>query len=134
LLLHVRKDVLKDGIKIDPSKMNLIGRMGENFYCKAFGESIFAIPKAQGIGMGYDNLPIHIKNSNVLSGNNLGQLASLPHMPSPQEIEEVSLYPEVKLILEKKDRKWRKQLHQLARQFLDKNEYAIAFSILMTGD
>lgn len=80
--MHLREDVLDENGKINPHKMDLMGRMGRAFYVRASGEAIHKVFQPFNVlGMGYDQLPERIRNSEVLTGNNLGMLASLPAAP-----------------------------------------------------
>ena len=80
--MHLREDVLDENGKINPHKMDLMGRMGRAFYVRASGEAIHKVFQPFNVlGMGYDQLPERIRNSEVLTGNNLGMLASLPEAP-----------------------------------------------------
>ncbi|HET9053110.1 MAG TPA: flavin reductase family protein [Cyclobacteriaceae bacterium] len=82
LLMHINKAVVdKNGI-IDPHKMDTVARMGQNYYCRARGDAVFIVPKPnEKIGIGYDKLPEHVKNSKVLTGNDLGMLANVTQIP-----------------------------------------------------
>ncbi len=80
--LHLREDVLDENGKINPHKMDLMGRMGRAYYVRASGEAIHKIFQPFNLlGIGYDGLPASILNSKVLTGNNLAMLASLPEPP-----------------------------------------------------
>ncbi|NBC09128.1 MAG: flavin reductase family protein [Bacteroidetes bacterium] len=80
--MHLREDVLDENGKINPHKMDLMGRMGRAFYVRASGEAIHKVFQPFNVlGMGYDQLPERIRHSEVLTGNNLGMLASLPAAP-----------------------------------------------------
>jgi flavin reductase (DIM6/NTAB) family NADH-FMN oxidoreductase RutF len=82
LLIHLRDEILDEEGYIDPHKIDLVGRMGLNYYCRASGEAVFEVPKPNtALGIGIDVLPLSIRNSNVLNGNDLGQLANVTEMP-----------------------------------------------------
>lgn len=86
--IHIQKDVLNADQQIDTRKIDLIARMGDNWYCRANGDALFEVQKPiTTIGIGIDQLPEHIRNSQVLSGNNLGLLASVEEVPSKQEAD-----------------------------------------------
>jgi flavin reductase (DIM6/NTAB) family NADH-FMN oxidoreductase RutF len=90
LRIHISEDVLNAEQHIDTKKIDLVARMGDNWYCRANGEALFEVQKPiTSIGIGIDNLPESIRNSKVLSGNNLGLLASIEAVPS---IEEAKMY------------------------------------------
>lgn len=89
LRVHINKEVLNADGNIDPHLIDLVGRMGDNYYCRASGDSVFEVEKPLAIpGMGIDALPESIRNSSVLSGNDLGRLGNMPSLPKPDEVRE----------------------------------------------
>lgn len=83
LLMHIRESVVDTNGIIDPYKIDAVARMGQNYYCRAQGDSIFVVPKPnEKVGIGYDKLPELIRNSNVLTGNDLGMLANVEAIPA----------------------------------------------------
>ncbi len=84
--MHVDDNVLGEDGKIDPHKIQLVGRMGGSYYAKAYGDALFKVPKPSATGIGVDQLPANIRNSKVLTGNDLGMLAGVDKLPSEQEI------------------------------------------------
>lgn len=86
--IHIDENVLNEHNQIDTRKLDLVARMGDNFYCRANGDALFEVQKPiTTIGIGIDQIPDHIKNSRVLTGNNLGLLASVEQLPNAEEIE-----------------------------------------------
>jgi flavin reductase (DIM6/NTAB) family NADH-FMN oxidoreductase RutF len=84
--IHVEESVLKDDL-IQPDLIDLVGRMGGSFYARANGNAIFkAVQPNYNLGIGYDNLPDFIKQSNVYSANNLGQFGTALSLPSEEEV------------------------------------------------
>lgn len=87
LLIHINESVLDDKGSIDPHKIDLVGRMGGDYYCRASGEAVFMVEKPlQKLGIGIDQLPDYIKNSEYLSGNDLGKLGNIETLPFIEEI------------------------------------------------
>lgn len=80
LCFHAREDAFRDGI-LHPDLLDLVGRNGGSFYTRASGAAIFSLPKAAGQPIGWDALPEALKGSRILSGNDLGRLASVPALP-----------------------------------------------------
>ena len=90
VLIHINKNILNIDNQIDPNKLQLVGRLGQNWYCDAFNNSLFEINKPPTtIGIGFDCIPNEIKNSLILNQNDLAKLASIDKIPS---IEEIKLY------------------------------------------
>ncbi len=85
--IHIDEAVLDANNKIDQRKIDLVARMGGNWYCRAHGDALFEIEKPiTTMGVGVDSIPAAIRNSDVLTGNNLGQLGNLEIMPTAEEI------------------------------------------------
>lgn len=100
--MHIRKEILDVNGMIDQQKIDLIARMGGNWYCRASGDALFEIDKPlTTLSVGVDQLPEHIRLSKVLTGNELGQLANLEKLPEAEEIEEalkeLGLFPDSEL-------------------------------------
>jgi len=86
--IHIDENILDANKKIDQQKIDLVARMGGNWYCRAHGDALFEIEKPiTTIGIGFDNIPSSIKASTVLTGNNLGQLGNIEVLPSEEEIK-----------------------------------------------
>jgi len=89
VLFHVDESILIDGVII-PEKLDAVARMGGDFYTRASGKSIFSVGKPLNRPtIGFDGIPENIRNSQVLSGNDLGKLANVPALPEQDEIQEV---------------------------------------------
>jgi flavin reductase (DIM6/NTAB) family NADH-FMN oxidoreductase RutF len=135
LLIHVNPDVLNAQGKVDTSKMDLVGRMGADFYVRASGNAIFEVEKPiarQGIGV--DSLPDKIRLSTILTGNDLGRLGNLETLPTSDEIETSRRNPYVSSIFhENKDNELAQieSLHLLAQQWIEEGKAREALSILM---
>ena len=132
--MHVSETVLNEQNQIDPHKIDLVGRMGANWYCRASGESIFEVEKPNiKIGVGYDQLPIRIKNSFILSGNDLAKLANIEKIPSPELVEIFKENTDIANLLQAgtDDEETREELHLHAKSLLEKNEIEDAWKTLL---
>lgn len=90
--LHVRADLLDENLHVDQEKIDLVGRMGGAYYCRATGDALFQVVKPiQKTGIGVDNIPYDIKNSSILSGNDLGQLGNVEELPNETDVNEYRL-------------------------------------------
>ena len=86
--IHISESVLGANNLIDQQKIDLVARMGGNWYCRAHGDALFEIEKPiTTIGVGVDTIPNEYRNSSILTGNNLGQLGNLEVIPTKEEIE-----------------------------------------------
>lgn len=122
--IHISETVLTQENQIDTRKMDLVARMGDNWYCRASGESLFEVQKPiTTLGIGIDSLPQHIQNSKVLTGNNLGLLASVEQLPLSEEIVKFKeTLPAFKTETEK---------HQFAQSLLEANKVKEALMVLL---
>jgi len=101
LLMHVNENVMNEQGLIDQHKIDLVARCGQNWYCRASGSALFEVEKPNlKMGIGIDQLPSHIRNSEVLSGNDLGQLGNVEALPDSESISSFSQMPEIKQLTE----------------------------------
>jgi flavin reductase (DIM6/NTAB) family NADH-FMN oxidoreductase RutF len=83
VMMHINDEVLNENGQIDPHKIDLVARMGADYYCRASGSAVFEVAKPNmQLGMGLDALPPQIRNSRKLTGNHLGQLANFTQIPA----------------------------------------------------
>ena len=95
LLMHINKEILDEQKRIDPRKMDAVARMGGDYYLRAQGDNIFTVPKPnEKLGIGFDQIPSEIRNSTILTGNDLGKLANVECLPDQSDIDEVKTSPE----------------------------------------
>lgn len=86
VMMHIAENILTETGRIDPHKIDLMGRMGRFYYARASGDAVEEIvQEVTRIGIGFDGLPPGIRHSKVLTGNDLAHLASLPALPSHEE-------------------------------------------------
>ena len=124
LRIHISDDVLNENKQIDANKIDLVARMGDNWYCRASGDALFEVEKPiTTIGIGMDQIPSEIKSSHVLSGNNLGLLGSVEHLPSKEEITE---YKKTLKAFSSKE-----EQHQFAKSLLEANKVKEAWMALL---
>jgi len=84
--LHISEEILDKNGNIDQVKIDLVSRMGGNWYSRS-NKGLFEIPKPlTTLGIGVDNIPEFIKNSNIFNGNDLGMLGNVEALPTTEEI------------------------------------------------
>ncbi len=134
LMIHVNDEVLDANGKIDPFKIDLVGRSGGNWYSRANGHALFEIDKpTRHLGIGVDSLPDSIRNSDVLTGNNLGKLGGLSKMPSVDDVKNHQDSEEIQAILSNNFPLTLEPFHKLAKKQLEiKTE--LAMMTLLVGD
>lgn len=83
---HIDEELLVNGF-IHPDKIDLVARMSGDFYCRASGNNIFEVEKPLAKkGIGYDQIPDFIKQSNIYSANNLGKFGNIENIPSENAV------------------------------------------------
>lgn len=134
VLMHIAEDILTEKGRIDPHKIDLMGRMGRFYYVRASGAAVHEIvQEVSSIGLGFDGLPAGIRYSSVLTGNHLGQLASLPALPSVEEALALAANDQrVQQILNTAEPHY--QLHQYAREALDQNQLDLGARLVVLGE
>jgi hypothetical protein len=127
--MHISEDVLNAEGQIDPFKIDLVSRLGGNWYSRA-KEGLFEVEKPIAtLGIGVDMIPNFIKESSVFNGNDLGKLGNVEALPSEEEITIfVKQNFAVKGVLSADDEV---KKHQLAKEYLDKNEVLTAWKVLL---
>jgi flavin reductase (DIM6/NTAB) family NADH-FMN oxidoreductase RutF len=134
LLMHIDEGILDGQNQIDPFKMNHVGRLGANWYVHVNQESIFEVRgpvKEKGIGV--DQIPEYVKNSTILTGNDLGKLGNVANLPTDEEVEFFANEPEVRAILDSfdDDELIVLELHKLAHDLLAEGEVDTAWKTLL---
>ena len=131
--LHIQESVLDERGRIDPHKIDLMGRMGAAYYTRASGEAVEVIfQDMTHIGIGFQQLPPSARNSRVLTGNDLGYLASLTAVPERESIEAIKKQPAIEVIL--REERVIDRLHERARQALAQNDLPTAGSLVWLAE
>ncbi len=131
--IHLDENILDDNDRINPHKIDLVGRMGRAYYVRASGEAIHTIYQpVNELGIGYDQLPPSARSSKILTGNNLGQLASLTAPPSDAEIDELRVDPYIQTLLRKPA--VINTLHEYAQRELIKEQLPLAARIVWLAE
>ncbi|ACU05471.1 MULTISPECIES: flavin reductase family protein [Pedobacter] len=134
-LIHIKEDILDETGKIDQAKIDLVARLGGDWYCRVTPESLFKVAKPlTTLGIGVDALPKAVRNSRVLTGNDLGMLGNIEQLPTDEEIDAVRNLPEVKEIMDATigDASNReRELQQLAQQWLNKGNVNDALKVVL---
>lgn len=130
VLMHVNDSVLGEDGRIDANKIDLVARMGGDWYCRASGDALFTIPKPnEKCGIGFDQLPAAIRNSRYLTGNDLGQLANVTSMPEADSTTIEALV--VSLTKQYATEHLEEHLHKLAHELLENNRVEDAWQVLL---
>lgn len=127
LLMHIRDEVLDENQYIDPYKLDAVARLGRDWYCRVQGNAIFKVPRpSEKVSMGIDQLPVSIRNSKVLTGNDLGMLATIEHPPDASNDFHDNR-------LQAARQRGVDAVHRLAQGYLQEGKIMEAWKILLAG-
>lgn len=127
LLMHVTEEILDDEGTIDPFKLDAVARLGRDWYCRVQGNAIFKVPRpSDRQSVGIDQLPESVRKSTVLTGNDLGMLATVEKIP---EINADFALKDNRLYSAKQ--KGVEAVHKLAQEYLSEGKINEAWMILL---
>lgn len=129
VMMHIEEKYLDENGRIDSLKMDLVARMGGSWYCRATPEAMFEIPKpliTKGIGV--DALPEAIRNSIVLTGNNLGRLGNMEARPTQADIEKLAATEAFQMALHNH------KVHEFIQQALENGNDDVALQACFYGE
>ena len=130
LKFHISSDVLNDDKSINQEQLDLVARAGGSYYSRA-NKGFFEIPKPLStLGIGVDAMPEHVKNSMILTGNDLGVLGNVKALPNNKDIEDFLIdiserYPNVR------DMSHREK-HKIAQNYLSYGDVVSAWKLLLS--
>lgn len=131
--IHLRADCCGENRLLDPDKLDLVGRMGGSYYVRASGDALFKIPKPlRTLGIGVDQLPAHVRNSNILTGNELGRLGNLPTPPDEAAIQQALQGSNPQALTQAEQGEYA-PLHAAAKNLLAAGETKAAAALLWAG-
>ena len=128
--IHLSSDILNKDKSINQEKLDLVARAGGDYYSRA-KKGFFEIPKPLStLGVGVDSLPEHVRNSMILTGNDLGMLGNVEALPSKKEIgmfieEVVERYPIIKNATHR-------EKHKIAQNYLSYGDVQSALKLLLS--
>ncbi|MDC6351099.1 flavin reductase family protein [Zeaxanthinibacter sp. PT1] len=130
--MHVHKSVLDENGSIDQHKIDQVARMGGSWYSRA-NQGMFEVPKPLStLGIGIDAIPEKIRNSKLLTGNDLGKLGNVEELPAEEEvIAFVAEKEELKEIIRAGDDEKR---FRMAQEYLNNNDMLSAWKVLLANN
>lgn len=136
LCMHVDDSILNsEGSMIDQRKLELVARLGGDWYCKVSPENLFTVPKPNTqLGIGIDALPTGIRNSKTLTGNDLGMLANVHEMPIVDPAFEDAQLKNIVQYFSVNPEEMEQELHRYAAKLLAANQVAAAWQVLLAGE
>jgi flavin reductase (DIM6/NTAB) family NADH-FMN oxidoreductase RutF len=134
LCMHIDDNILDEKDRIDPNKIDLVARMGADYYCRASGNAVFEVHKPNvELGIGVDALPAAIRHRKILTGNNLGMLGNTTSIPLVSEIFYDEQLTEILKRYTHNETEKTEALHIYAKELLDKGDMAKAWQVLLAG-
>jgi flavin reductase (DIM6/NTAB) family NADH-FMN oxidoreductase RutF len=133
--IHIKEDILDDDGKIDQTKIDLVARLGGDWYARITADSLFKVAKPlTTLGIGVNALPLNVRYSKVLSGNDLGQLGNIEQLPTDEEIDAMRWNSNVKDILDATigdETNRERELHEFAKQLIEYGKVYDALKVLL---
>ncbi|MGY0038177.1 flavin reductase family protein [Pedobacter sp. NJ-S-72] len=134
-LIHIHEEILDEDGKIDQVKIDLVARLGGDWYCRVTADNLFKVAKPlTTLGIGVDALPHGVRNSYVLSGNDLGMLGNIEKVPTEEEIDFIRSHSGVKEVLDATigdGVNRQRELHELAKEMLSRGEVLDALKVVL---
>jgi flavin reductase (DIM6/NTAB) family NADH-FMN oxidoreductase RutF len=133
--IHIDDSLLNADKKIDQAKLELVARLGGDWYCRVSRDNLFTVPKPNiKLGIGFDLLPESIRKSRILTGNQLGQLANVHEMPVILPSFEDSHLKNIIQYFSIDPQEMEKELHQYAARLLDEGKVDEAWQVLLADE
>ncbi len=133
LRMHIDDSLLDENKKIDQRKINQVARLGGDWYCKVDETNLFQVPKPNTeLGIGVDALPEAIRFSQLLTGNNLGQLANVKELPEVDPSFYDDNLKNIVLYYSLNPDEMETEIHRYAKKLLDENKIREAWQVLLS--
>jgi len=134
LRMHIVDSLLDENKKIDQRKINHVARLGGDWYCVVNEQNLFQVEKPNTqLGIGVDALPSTIRNSRLLTGNELGQLGNVHTLPDIDPAFEDDHLKQIILYYSLNPEEMEKELHTYAKKLLLAGKVQEAWQILLAG-
>lgn len=135
LCMHIDKSILDENNRIDQTKINHVARLGGDWYCRVDESNLFKVAKPNvKLGIGIDALPIAVRNSRILTGNHLGQLANVHDMPIVDPAFENEKLKQIILYYNLDPVEMETETHSLAASLLEESNTDAAWQVLLAND
>jgi len=134
LRMHIDDSLLDENKKIDQRKINHVARLGGDWYCVVNEQNLFQVEKPNTqLGIGVDALPENLRNSRLLTGNELGQLGNVHTLPDIDPAFEDDHLKQIILYYSLNPEEMEKELHTYAKKLLAAGKVQEAWQILLAG-
>ena len=133
LRLHLDDSLLTPEKKFIQQNLKLVARLGGDWYCRVDESNLFTVPKPNvQLGIGMDALPEGVRNSRILTGNQLGMLANVHELPVVQPSYDDSHLKNIIQYYSLHPQEFEAELHRYAARLLDENKVDAAWQVLLT--
>lgn len=133
LMMHIDESILDDSGMIDQRKFKLVARLGGDYYCSVNEDNLFIVPKPnRKMGIGIDMLPENVRNSKVLTGNDLGMLGNVEEIPLIDPAYENEDLKKIVQYYSLNPDDMEREIHLLAQQLLKERKVAEAWQVLLS--
>lgn len=135
LCMHVDDSILGEDGRIDQTKLELVARLGGDWYCKVDKSNLFKVPKPNTkLGIGIDSLPEGIRKSTILTGNHLGMLGNVHELPEINPAFEDVRLKNIIQYYAINPAEMEQELHRYAAALLNEGKVNEAWQILLSGE
>ncbi|HEX2630212.1 MAG TPA: flavin reductase family protein, partial [Chitinophagaceae bacterium] len=134
LRMHIADDLLDANKKIDQRKLHHIARLGGDWYCVVNESNLFQVEKPNTqLGIGIDMLPLNVRTSKILTGNNLGQLANVHDMPVIDPAYDDAHLKQIIQYYSVNPEEMEKEIHLHAKKLLEEGKTVAAWQVLLSA-
>jgi flavin reductase (DIM6/NTAB) family NADH-FMN oxidoreductase RutF len=132
IMMHIDESILDENGKIIQSKINHVARLGGNWYAKVTADNLFEVEKPNvELGIGFDQLPGSIRNSKILTGNHLGQLANVHRLPEINPAYDDKKLQNIFQYFSTDPVEMERELHLYASELLNEGKVSEAWQVLL---
>jgi len=133
MVMHIADELLNSAQKLDQTRLDLVARLGGDWYCRTTPESLFTVQKPNTqLGIGIDALPTGIRNSHLLTGNHLGQLANVHRLPVVEPSFDDEHLKNIVQYYSVSPAEMEKEVHLYAAKLLNEGKVAEAWQVLLS--
>ena len=135
ITMHIADELLDENKKIDQRKLHHVARLGGDWYCKVDETNLFQLEKPNvKLGIGIDALPASVRESKVLTGNNLGQLANVYELPTVDPSFSDERLKNIIQYFSLNPAEMENELHRYAKELLDQGKVQEGWQVLLANN
>jgi flavin reductase (DIM6/NTAB) family NADH-FMN oxidoreductase RutF len=132
LRIHIDESILDTNERIDQRKLHHVARLGGDWYCRVDPSNLFQVEKPHAkLGIGVDALPVSVRMSTILSGNDLGRLANVQALPDIDPSFEDPRLRDIFHYFSNDPAEMERELHRYAKALLEQEKIYEAWQVLL---